>query len=157
MFQKFTPQAFAPEIKSQSSVITKNSDETGEPENTAIKPNEIQKEERTMKNLLEMKSLTATTVSSDLQNVPDVLKICPSSLNKIDKPVPKPVEKDLEKSKENIRETSETDKKENIVKPFTKAVVKPSVFAPTIPSVSSPSGVPGEQKHLYYLSMIYCY
>lgn len=149
MFQKFTPQAFPPETKSQNSTITGKSEETGESDNTAVKPNENQKEEKPLKNLTEMKCLTV--LSSDSQNVPDVLKINPSSLNKIGESVPKPVEKVSEKSKENIRETSETvqragaDKKENIVKPFAKAAVKPSGFASAIPSVSSPTGVLGEQ------------
>lgn len=150
MFQKFTPQAFAPETKSQNSTITRTSEETGEPVNTEVKPYETQKEEKPMKNLFEMKS--STVLSSDSQNVPDVLKINPPSLNKTGEPMPKPVEKDLEKSKENIRETSETvaqkggtDKKEHIVKPFAKAAIKPSEFVSAIPSVSSPSGDPGKQ------------
>lgn len=155
MFQKFTPQAFAPETKSQSNIAGK-SEETGEPDNFEVKPNQTQKEEKPMKNLFEMKSLTV--LSSDSQNVPEVLKTSPPSLNKIDKPVPKPVEKVLEKSIENIQETSETvvhkggaDKKENIIKPFAKAAVKPSVIASAIPSVSSPSGVSGKLKCRYFL------
>lgn len=159
MFQKFTPQAFASETKSQSSIVAGTSDETGEPENTVIKTNETPKEEKPMKNLFEMKS--SSSISSDTKNVPDVLKMSPPSLNKIDKPVPRPVENVLE-SKENIRETSEivaqkgdTDKQENIVKPFAKAAVKPSVFASAIPPVSSPSSVIGNQKHRYYFILIY--
>lgn len=148
MIQKFTPQEFAPETKSQSSIITGKSDETGEPDNIDVKPNETQKEQKPIKNLFEMKS--SSPLSSDSQNVPDVLKINPPSLSKIDEPVLKPMEKVSENFKENIRETSETvaqkgvvDKKENIVKPFAKAAVKPSVFASAVPI--SPSGVYGKQ------------
>ncbi|XP_026317572.1 nuclear pore complex protein Nup214-like isoform X3 [Hyposmocoma kahamanoa] len=151
MFQKFTPQEFVPKTNSPSSIITSKSDETGEPDNTEVNPIETSKEQKPMKNLFEIKS--STPLSSDSQNVPDVLKINPAGLTKMDEPVPKLVEKDLEKCKENIRETRETvaqkgsaDKKENIVKPLAKAAVQPSVFVSVIPSVSSPSGVSGEQE-----------
>lgn len=149
MFQKFTPQEFVAKTNSPSSIIISKSDETGEPDNTEVNPIETSKEQKPMKNLFEIKSSTA--LSSDSQNVPDVLKINPAGHTKMDEPVPKLVEKDLEKCKENIRETSETvaqkssaDKKENIVKPFAKAAVQPSIFVSVIPSVSSPSGVSGE-------------
>lgn len=157
MFQKFTPQAFSSETNLQSGITSGKSDETGEPDFTEVRPNEPQKEEKQMKNLFEMKSSIA--LSSESQNVPDVLKINSPSFNKMDEPVLRPVEKVLvEKSKENTRETSETvaqkeaaDRKENIVKPFAKAAVKPSVFASATPSITSPTDVTGKQKLRYYL------
>lgn len=165
MFQKFTPQAFTPETKSQIATVKGKNDETGEPDNTEVKPIETKKQEKPMTNLFGMKSSTPLTTSS--QNVPDVLKTSPLTLNKIEKPVPKPVENVLEKSqkekKENIPETGETvaqkgdaDKKENIIKPFATAVVKPSLFASGIPSVNSTSDVPGTLKGRY-LFFIYYY
>lgn len=103
MFNKFQPQAFAPETRPQT-VPNPKSEETGEPETAIVtaKPFTVQtKTDKPLTKLFAMKQNSSFVTSTP--NVPDVLKSeQQNTVPKTDKVVIKSVEKVPEKLKENI-------------------------------------------------------
>lgn len=141
MFNKFTPQAFSPEIKPQLAAVKPKSNETSEP--VALVDNKTieKKEEKPITNLFGMKSSTSLTNKSI--NVPDVLK------NSTVKAEAIPIEKPAEKVKENIpvkasenvppmsQKTEKEDKKDVGSKP--SPTIEPPIISSTSPVASSVS------------------
>ncbi|KAI5651908.1 hypothetical protein NE865_00245 [Phthorimaea operculella] len=126
MFNKFTPQAFAPESKPQFAAPKAQNEEPIKPKIPDPKPIEIKKEEKP-EGLFQIK--IPAPVAASTPNVPDVLKTN-TQATKVEKAVPK-AEKVPEVSKENVPEKTaesvatqkkvEADKKDNAPKPFSFA------------------------------------